>query len=257
MAVAIFVVSHWVAAVFFQSFFLHRHGAHRMFTMSKPWERLFHLGTFVAMGASYLDPRGYAIIHRLHHAYSDTVRDPHSPHHHPNVWAMMWHTRDEYCRYAHRGEQPEARFDGDIPSWPWLDRIGQRWATRIAWLGVYTTFYMVFATSWWQLVFLPTHMVMGPIHGAIVNWCGHRYGYRNFATADRSRNTLLWDLLMGGELFQNNHHRHPNRANFAARTFEIDPIYPVMRLLSWIGVISWRASADGAAVRSDNAQRAA
>jgi len=33
---------------------------------------------------------------------------------------------------------------------------------------------------------------MGPIHGAIVNWAGHKYGYQNFDNGDRSRNTLPW-----------------------------------------------------------------
>ena len=30
-----FFVAHWVLCVFCQTFFLHRYGAHRMFTMSK------------------------------------------------------------------------------------------------------------------------------------------------------------------------------------------------------------------------------
>eukprot|EP01036_Dinobryon_divergens_P038408 gene38408-50429_t len=30
-------------------------------------------------GSSFLSPRAYAILHRMHHAFSDTKRDPHSP----------------------------------------------------------------------------------------------------------------------------------------------------------------------------------
>ena len=35
--------THWVASVFFQSFFLHRYAAHRMYTVSPRTERVLHL----------------------------------------------------------------------------------------------------------------------------------------------------------------------------------------------------------------------
>ena len=68
--------------------------------------------------------------------------------------------------------------------------------------------------------------MMGPIHGAIVNWCGHKYGYANFDNGDKSKNSTPFDFFMLGELFQNNHHKRPNNANFAAKWFEFDPVYP-------------------------------
>jgi len=40
-----------------------------------------------------------------------------------------------------------------------------------------------------------------------------------------------------GELFQNNHHKYPMSPNFAARRFEIDPTWQVMRLLARFRVI--------------------
>ena len=80
-----FFVGHWLSSVFCQTFFLHRYGAHRQFTMSKGWERFFHLLTYVSQGSSFLHPRAYAILHRMHHAYSDTEKDPHSPHFYSNA----------------------------------------------------------------------------------------------------------------------------------------------------------------------------
>jgi stearoyl-CoA desaturase (delta-9 desaturase) len=78
---------------------------------------------------------------------------------------------------------------------------------------------------------------MGPVHGAIVNWCGHKYGYQNYDNGDVSRNTLAFDFLTGGELFQNNHHKFAMSPNFAARKFELDPTYPVIRVLAALGII--------------------
>ena len=78
---------------------------------------------------------------------------------------------------------------------------------------------------------------MGPVHGAVVNWCGHMYGYANYDNNDKSKNSLVFDLLMGGELFQNNHHKHPLRANFASKWFEFDPTYPVIKILTATRII--------------------
>jgi len=78
---------------------------------------------------------------------------------------------------------------------------------------------------------------MGPVHGAIVNWAGHKYGYRNFNEGDHSKNTLFFDFLMLGELFQNNHHHAGSRPNFAAKWWEVDPVYPVLRLFNRLRVI--------------------
>ena len=85
---------------------------------------------------------------------------------------------------------------------------------------------------------IPVHYIMGPIHGVIVNWCGHRYGYTNFHdTEDHSRNTLPVDFLMMGELFQNNHHKYPNRVNFGVKSFELDPAYLLIKVLFWCGIV--------------------
>jgi stearoyl-CoA desaturase (delta-9 desaturase) len=237
LPVLVFFVVHWQLSIFCQTFFLHRYGAHKQFTMSKGWERFFFLLTYIGQGSSFLSPRGYAILHRMHHAYSDTEKDPHSPLFYSNVLSMMWATKHRYDQFAYYRETPEARFEGDTPTWPALEKIGQNWVLRIGWCLVYTAFYVKFANHAWLYALLPIQMVIGPVHGAIVNWCGHKYGYRNYESKDVSRNTLIFDFLTGGELFQNNHHEFSMSPNFAARKFEIDPTYPIIVLLDKIGII--------------------
>ena len=47
-------------------------------------------------------------------------------------------------------------------------------------------FYVNFATGC-QYLLLPIHLSMGAMHGTIMNWTGHKYGYQNFDNNDKSR----------------------------------------------------------------------
>ena len=237
MPILIFFLAHWFLSLFCQTFFLHRYSSHKMFTMNKFWERVFYALTIVTQGASFLNPRAYAIMHRMHHAYSDTEKDPHSPHFFKDVWHMTMHTKDIYINYVDHKVEPDKAFQGNYPEWKLIDRIGDSWIVRILFGVLYVLFYVKFATSPWMYALLPIHFFMGPIHGAIVNWCGHKYGYRNYDNHDHSKNSLPLDFLLLGELFQNNHHKSPNSINFAKKWFEFDPTYPVIWVLNKLRVI--------------------
>jgi stearoyl-CoA desaturase (delta-9 desaturase) len=89
---------------------------------------------------------------------------------------------------------------------------------------------------WWFLL-LPIHFIMGPLQGAIVNWCGHKYGYSNYENGDHSKNSTPFGVLLMGELFQNNHHYDKDNANFARKWFEFDSTYVIMRGLNKLGII--------------------
>jgi len=97
--------------------------------------------------------------------------------------------------------------------------------------------YFVPLTMWYLYLLLPLHFLMGPLHGAIVNWGGHKYGYQNFDNKDHSKNTLALDFLAFGELFQNNHHKLPMRVNFGVKWWEFDPTYVAIWTLDKAGVI--------------------
>ena len=239
MIIITFFVLHWYLSLFSQTFFLHRYGAHGMFRMSKFWEKFFYMFTYIAQGSSYLSPRAYGVLHRMHHKYSDTDQDPHTPHESSNAFSMMWKTKDIYNNILKRKSDVDKSLLKDLPSWNLIEVIGDSWISRVFWGTLYTLIYISFvpAGMWYLFLLLPIHFLMGPIHGAIVNWAGHMYGYQNFDNNDKSRNSLAIDVLMMGELYQNNHHKLPNRVNFAAKWFEFDPAYPIIQLLGWFGII--------------------
>ena len=237
MIIIAFFIAHWYVSLFFQTIFLHRYASHQMFTMSRFWEKVFFFLTFLAQGSSFLNPRAYAILHRLHHKHSDTEKDPHSPLFSKNIIRLNLNTVKHY-ESIRKGRLDYSKYDENVPRWYWLEKFSDHWLTRLSFIVIYSMFYFNYATAIWQYALLPIHFVMGPLHGSIVNWCGHRYGYVNDKnTRDNSKNTLPFDFLMMGELFQNNHHSKPTKLDFSKRWFEIDPGYFLTRVLEKIKIL--------------------
>ncbi|MFT7622113.1 MAG: fatty-acid desaturase [Myxococcota bacterium] len=186
-----------------------------------------------------LDPKGWSIMHRRHHAFSDTEHDPHSPQNVGLTGILLEQLRSyeatlrgvarkdpEYMQYA----------DGLDFELNWLNRRGLWWlpyalhvSTGIA-LGFLVTPAIGLA---WALGIL-SH----PLQGGMVNALGHSIGGRNFATSDRSTNNLLAAILVAGEGYQNNHHAFPDSAKFSYRSWEVDWGFGASILLEGVGLLT-------------------
>jgi stearoyl-CoA desaturase (Delta-9 desaturase) len=233
-----FFVAHWYLSLFFQTFFLHRYASHKAFTMNKTTEKIFYVLTWFFQGSNYLSPYGYGVMHRMHHAFADTENDPHSPKYDETIWNMMWKTRTIYSDIANKIFVTEKRFTDGVPDWQSFDKFARSWPSRVFWVACYVAIYWFFAPVLWIWLLLPIHFIMSPIHGAIINWFAHKYGYRNFEVGDTSRNFLPVDFLMMGESYHNNHHKNGSRPNFGGiRWHEIDPTYIMIKILDKLNII--------------------
>ncbi len=237
VVIIIFFVAHWYLSLFSQSFLQHRYASHGAFTMSRFWERFFYIFAYITQGSSYLSARAYATMHRMHHAYADTEKDPHSPKYFKNVFAMMWHTKTVYADIMDYRVEVEERFTKNLPQWHSLDIWGQSLTNRLIFAALYTTVYIIYAPYWWLYLLIPIHVLMGPVHGSIINWFAHKYGYRSYETNNTSRNFMPVDFLMLGEDYHNNHHKFPSSANFGVRWYEIDPLYYVIKVFDFMGIV--------------------
>lgn len=236
--ILIFFITHWYLSLFFQTFFLHRYAAHKAFTMNKFTEKVFYVLTWIFQGSNYLSPFGYGVMHRMHHAFADTENDPHSPKYDETIWKMMWKTKTIYSDIANKRIPLETRFTDGVPDWQAFDKFARSWPSRLFWGLSYFTVYFIFANVWWLWILLPIQFLMSPVHGAIINWFAHKYGYRNFTVGDTSKNFLPVDFLMMGESYHNNHHKYGSRANFGGiRWHEIDPTYLVIKLLDKLNIV--------------------
>lgn len=237
MAILIFFGAIWYLSLFSQTFFHHRYASHGAFRMSRGWEKFFFIFTYITQGAHYMSPRAYAIMHRLHHAHTDTEKDPHSPNFSSNIFSMMWRTKKIYTDIYRGKIEVEEKFTKNLPEWPAFDRWANSLLSRALWVLAYVAFFIIFASSPWWFLLLPIIIAMGAFHGAIINWFAHKFGYKNFILKNTSENLFFIDVLMLGESYHNNHHKYPSSVNFGVRWHEIDPIYPVILLLNKLRII--------------------
>lgn len=175
----------------------HRYFVHRSYKTSKFKERLMlALQTFSGEGSIL----SFCGVHRQHHAFTDTEKDPHSPVTRNTLSIIYWidpvninprfvkdWIRDTFVKFQH----------------------DYYFAIHIALFAVIS---MVFSISTYgYMVALPTVLIL--YANAATNIIGHKpgTGYRNYHTNDNSvnQNGLINILLMGGAL-QNNHHGNPN-----------------------------------------------
>jgi len=185
-----------------------------------------------------LSAYGYGVMHRLHHAYADTEKDPHSPKYDANLLSMMWRTKTMYQAINKKEIEIEAKYLKNVPQWQAFDKFASSRISRLGWGILYTLFFFLFATSWWQWLLLPVAFLMAPIHGVIINWFAHIYGYTNYKVSDTSKNLLPFDFLMMGEGYHNNHHANSGSANFGGvKWHEIDPTYCIMVVLDKLRLI--------------------
>jgi len=241
MGIIIFVICHWYLSLFFQTAFLHRYAAHQQFTMSNSWEKVFYFITWFSQGFTALSPNTYGKFHRMHHAYADTKKDVHSPKHDGSFIKMMMKT-DKSFRAIRQGKiELEDRFNSNLPNWSLMENYAYSLRMKFMWLCIYVVIYyfLVPDNAQWMWVFLPLHLLMTPLQGAIVNWFAHIYGYTNYKVSDTSKNLIPFDLVMMGEGYHNNHHANPMSVNFGKKWYEWDLSYPPLWLLDKIGIIKF------------------
>jgi stearoyl-CoA desaturase (delta-9 desaturase) len=186
-----------------------------------------------------LDPKTWACMHRIHHTYADTERDPHSP----RNWGVWGVWVGQYKSYLNIQKQlllknlDYTKLVHDIP----FDVSGvlkknRSWLPYILHGLVAVGLYGIsgsFLIGLGYFLGLMSH----PFQGWLVNALAHRYGHRNFSTQDESTNNSWVGLLVFGEGYQNNHHQFPHRAKFSVKWYEFDAGYVMCVLSEKLGLL--------------------
>lgn len=213
------------ARMFFITGAYHRYFSHRSYKMGRVMQFLMAWG---GCTATQKGPLWWAAHHRVHHKRSDLENDVHSPKD-GVFWShvgwivsnvhdeTLWHKIKDFAKY------PELRF---------LNRFYYIPPLVLA-VGCYLV------GGWSMLLcgfFLSTALLY---HGTFaINSLAHIFGRRRFVTTDTSRNSFICALITLGEGWHNNHHYYQSSANMGFYWWEIDITYYVLKMLSWVGLVS-------------------
>jgi stearoyl-CoA desaturase (delta-9 desaturase) len=206
-------------SVFFTTIYLHRSKTHRGLELHPAVGVLMHLELSLFTG---IVPREWVAVHRKHHHFSDQEGDPHSPYLR-GMWTVLF---GNFFFYRKEKGDP-ATIAKYTPDWQEdiLDKLpGMHYAV----FGGLAVFTLAFGWVWGPVAWF-THVVAYIMLNSTINSVCHMVGYRNY---DNRATNLQWvAFLTGGEGLHNNHHEFPTSARFSWKRREIDPAWPVIRLL--------------------------
>jgi stearoyl-CoA desaturase (Delta-9 desaturase) len=211
------------AAVIATSIYLHRGLAHRALTLHPLADWMFR---FVLWFTTGQNRRQWVAVHRKHHAFTDTERDPHSPLVHGFWKIQLWNVY-YYVREA-RNPETVTRWAKDI-----REDFGDRFLFSKGIVGgvIGVTAAMLALGPAWGLALSATHLVLYVfVVAPSINGLGHWWGRRNFrGNSATNLRVLAW--LTGGESLHNNHHANPSSPKFSMGRLEFDPSWLVIRVL--------------------------
>jgi stearoyl-CoA desaturase (delta-9 desaturase) len=226
-------------------------GFHRLFT-----HRSFKTGRAIrfalaALGSMAIEGPivSWVADHRKHHAFSDRLGDPHSPHvehghglkgalkglAHAHVGWLFIHTqRGRKTRYA-----PDLMADRDIA---WIDRTFIWWAIG-GFLVSFALGFLFGGLNWYAGL---TGMLWGGLVRVLVlhhvtysiNSLCHFFGRAPFATGDESRNLAWLAPFSFGEAWHNGHHAFPTSARHGLERRQLDISAAIIAALERAG-LAW------------------
>ena len=230
--------------IFYITVLYHRALTHQAIVLS-PFARRWTIQSGIWMTG--IDPKAWACMHRLHHSFSDTEKDPHSPIHRGvfgvAISQLKYYEKALVGLIKNDPSYSDVVKDLEFPVSS-LNRNKIWWAPYLVHLALATAF-SVATHSIFPGIAYWLGIMSHPIQGWLVNSLAHKFGYRNHATTDNSRNNTLVAWLVGGEGYQNNHHAAPSSPKFSEKWYEFDSGYVLCQIASSVGFLKFREEKSG------------
>ena len=225
--VIVAVILWWVIASFGVGIGYHRLLTHRGFKTPRWFERTLSVIGSLAIQSG---PLTWVTTHRLHHAFTETDADPHSPMH-GTYWSHMgWIFRGTAQNNSMATMQ---RYCPDLVKDPFQLVLNKYYWVPSVFLAI-----GLFAIGGLPMVLwaIFLRVVVGWHFTWLVNSATHLWGTRRFETRDDSRNNGLIAALTWGEGWHNNHHAFQYSARHGLQWWEIDFTWMTIQLLQTLGL---------------------
>jgi fatty-acid desaturase len=228
-AVVCAIVLYWVGGSLGIGMGYHRLLTHRGYRVPKAVEYfLVTCGTLAVEGS----PIQWVTTHRIHHAHTDRVGDPHTPRD-GGWWAHVgWILRGTAQNHDRAVLEHYAS-----------DLVKDRYYLLLSrfhlhFLPPVILALTLLAIGGWRVMLWGGFLrVTLALHATwLVNSAAHLWGRRRFETAEDSRNSWWVAMLTFGEGWHNNHHAFPTSARHGLRWYEIDFNWWGIRTLQLVGL---------------------
>ena len=169
--------------------------------------------------------------HRIHHAFTETENDPHSPRG-GTFWSHMG-----WIFFGDAQNQTEATMQRYAPDLM-KDKV-HVFLNKIYWVVPVIAGVILFYVGGWSMVLwgIFLRQVIGWHSTWLVNSATHLWGTRRFETRDDSRNNGLIAALTFGEGWHNNHHAYPRSAKHGLTWYEFDVNWVQIKALEKLGLV--------------------
>lgn len=196
---------------------LHRYYSHKSFEFSSSVVKW--ISTLFSIFSLRGSPIGWTYVHRLHHPYADTEKDPHSPH---NLGLKLFFQKD----VESHSSKMNMFMVKDLMSKEHLFINKYYFLIVLIWaagLAIISPSLLYFA---W---ILPIAIVQ--LSQSAFNYFAHTSGYRNKESKDKSTNNVfLWPFILG-DAWHNNHHTNAGSFTTKEKSWEIDPAAWIIQII--------------------------
>jgi stearoyl-CoA desaturase (delta-9 desaturase) len=220
-------VTWWIAGSWGIGMGYHRLLTHRGFKAPKFVEYFL---TFCGTLGLQSGAINWVTTHRIHHAFTETDKDPHSPRD-GTYWAHMgWIFRGTA---QNQDEATQWRYAPDLMK----DKV-HIFLSKYYYVTPILAGIILFAIGGFSMVLWGVFLrqVIGWHSTWLVNSATHLWGTRRFETHDDSRNNGLIAAVTFGEGWHNNHHANPRSAKHGLAWYEFDANWLQIKALEKIGL---------------------
>ena len=223
---AALLIGNWIVGSLGVGLGWHRLLTHRGFKAPSWLE--YTLSIFATMSIQD-SPDKWIATHRIHHAFTETDRDPHS------TRSGFWWAQVGWIVWGTAQDHDTATLKRYVPDL--IKDRGHALISRFYYVPIIISAVILFAIGGWTMVVwgVFARVVVGWHTTWFVNSLSHIFGSRPYETGDDSTNNWFVALLTFGEGWHNNHHMSPTSARHGLKWYQFDMNWIAIRILEKLG----------------------